>query len=425
MSGVAQKWDNSDDALLSSMGTASTEITELSSGTDYYAKIWAVDIFGNNSTVSEAQIKTESSGRRRRPTPFTPILNQPETPTGQATINLSGIAKVNSEIYLYIDGQKQTTPIATTQDDNTFSGLTTLSEGEYEVYITSKDQSQNESQPSTSRIVVVDFSLIEEVETEETAEENNENLEADIINNEEIVAIVDSVEKIKNTEDIEGVVDIEESILSDEQERVENELADDEVDSDDVDTEQMVNESVLIDTKIVMTENESDKGIVFIEAEDKFADASTLMKDISVAKESVILQIPQVVQVANVSVGNSINFSGTGVPNSEVIVFIHSEQAVVYRTGVDMEGNWEFDHSQDDIELEEGDHEVYVMTLDANSKVKSRASVITKFRVEKNYLAVILSYFDLTTTLLTVLVTLVGIAVLLVSKNRQLATNKK
>ena len=151
----------------------------------------------------------------------------------------------------------------------------------------------------------------------------------------------------------------------------------------------------------------------------------TTIEDISRAEESPILKAPQVLQVAGTSIGNNIEFSGKGIPNSEVIIFIHSEQAVIYRTQVDENGDWLLSHSQDDIELATGDHEVYTLTLDAESRVKSKPSEIVEFRVEKNYLAIILSHFDMTTTVLTLLLAFIGVVVFLIGRSKGKSNNKQ
>jgi len=50
-SGSAQKWDGSSDPNLHKIQTTSTTIPSLSPGMTYYFKIWAIDDFGNSSTV--------------------------------------------------------------------------------------------------------------------------------------------------------------------------------------------------------------------------------------------------------------------------------------------------------------------------------------------------------------------------------------
>jgi hypothetical protein len=153
-------------------------------------------------------------------------------------------------------------------------------------------------------------------------------------------------------------------------------------------------------------------------------DEATIIKDVYKAAESLILQRPEVIEVKGIDAGNNIKFVGTGVANSEVIVFIHSEQVIAYRVQVDENGNWSLNHSQDNAELAEGGHEVYALTLDAKSQAKSKISNIKKFQVKVNSLAVFLSYFDLPTTLLTIFVLLMGIVVFIIWRKKQTKINK-
>jgi len=134
-------------------------------------------------------------------------------------------------------------------------------------------------------------------------------------------------------------------------------------------------------------------------------------EDVFNARESEILQRPQIIEVKGTDKDNNIKIMGKGIPNSEIIIFINSEQVLVYRVNVNEDGDWALNHSQNFVALAEGEHEVYALTLDAKSQVKSSLSDIRKFHVSINRLAVILSYFDLPTTLLTIFVLLAGIAV--------------
>ena len=117
-------------------------------------------------------------------------------------------------------------------------------------------------------------------------------------------------------------------------------------------------------------------------ADEAVADEAAIIKDVYKAAESSVLQRPQVIEVKGIDAGNNIKFVGTGVANSEVIVFIHSEQVVAYRVQVDENGGWSLNHSQDNAELAEGGHEVYALTLDAKSQAKSKISDIKKFQVK-------------------------------------------
>ncbi len=148
-------------------------------------------------------------------------------------------------------------------------------------------------------------------------------------------------------------------------------------------------------------------------------DKEAAIKDVYQAVESLILQRPQIVDVKGINAGNNILFVGKGIPNSEVVVFIHSEQVIAYKVQVNENGDWSLSHSQNNAELAEGDHEVYALTLDAKSQVKSKISDIKKFQVKVSPLAVFFSYFDLPTTLMTIFILLMGIIVLLVWRGKK------
>jgi len=60
--GTATKWDNSNDTTLATATTATTSITGLNSNTSYYFKIWAVDSYGNTSTLSDVNATTVNLG---------------------------------------------------------------------------------------------------------------------------------------------------------------------------------------------------------------------------------------------------------------------------------------------------------------------------------------------------------------------------
>ena len=346
-------WDGSNDSGLANIGTTSSIITGLGPVTLYYAKIWAIDDFGNRSTTDEAQLATISvtsgggggggTGGSVSDTvaPFKPILDQPQTPVTKAEVRYSGTAEPNSSIELYVDGQRIGLRVKANSTSGVFTGTITLGEGEHKLSVTAADATGNISEKSDTRTVVIDF----------TAALGT--------------PIVPEEPTPPETTSTPGTP---------------------------------IQEIPIIPETLAATENQ-----IFAEVAD--------------AKESSVLPTPQIAKITSVSLGNDITIAGTGIPNSRVVTFIRSERAVAYQTTVNEDGNWSINHSQTDIELTDGDHEVYALTLDTDSQIKSQSSEVKTFSVKKNRLAVLFSYFDLTTTLLTVLLALIGIAVLLVRQS--------
>ncbi|MBU1018626.1 MAG: DUF2341 domain-containing protein [Patescibacteria group bacterium] len=59
--GQALEWDNGNDANLASAATATTTVTGLTAGLNYYAKIWAVDALSNESALDDITFNTNQS----------------------------------------------------------------------------------------------------------------------------------------------------------------------------------------------------------------------------------------------------------------------------------------------------------------------------------------------------------------------------
>ncbi|KKR23527.1 MAG: hypothetical protein UT55_C0089G0002, partial [Candidatus Peregrinibacteria bacterium GW2011_GWE2_39_6] len=81
-SGSALEWDNSDDADFTTMATAATTISPLTAEATYYFKIFAVDNFGNEATLSAI-----SSTLNRLPTISTVSPSLATNGTGRVTIS--------------------------------------------------------------------------------------------------------------------------------------------------------------------------------------------------------------------------------------------------------------------------------------------------------------------------------------------------
>jgi hypothetical protein len=132
------------------------------------------------------------------------------------------------------------------------------------------------------------------------------------------------------------------------------------------------------------------------------------LKAIAESRESGVLAKPQVTLVEKSLTGQTINFTGTGIPKAKIALFIHSDQVVVYTTDADEKGEWSFAHDQGALELAEGEHTIFAVTYDPGSKVKSKPSIVSTFEVRKNSATILLAYVNLPTTILTLLVLLGG-----------------
>ncbi len=132
--------------------------------------------------------------------------------------------------------------------------------------------------------------------------------------------------------------------------------------------------------------------------------------------------MPEVSAVKQSTISNNIQLNGKAIPGSQVAIFIHSDQVVVYSTKVKNDGTWSYLHSQDEVALTPGQHTVFAVTYDPGSRVKSKVSEIKTFVVTKNRLAEFRKYLDLPTTLLTLFVLLLGIVYLWTRKNKPSTT---
>ena len=86
-----------------------------------------------------------------------------------------------------------------------------------------------------------------------------------------------------------------------------------------------------------------------------------------------------------------------------MVIYIHSAQAVIYRTKASKDGIWTIRHSQDILALSPGVHTIFAVSLDPKAKVKSRPSPVAQFTVTKNKWVALFQYLNLPTTAATVI----------------------
>jgi len=366
---TAIKWDSSDDRGLTNMGASSTTITGLNQAALYYAKILAIDSFGHQSTTDGAQMTTKS---------------KPITSGGSSSGKTGGGVEADTvPPFKPILDQPQT---PSNKTEVQFSG-TAEPGSSIELYVGGKTvglrvRSAQGNGAFTGSVVLGEG----EYELAVTATDNSGNI---------------SERSDPRTVKIDLTVKLIEPGQS------------------------VVPETPAVPQEQVPPTATSVALEIPISPEEGATAGGGIFESVAGAKESPVLQAPQIVQVTGISLGNDITIVGKGIPNSEVIVFLRSDRAVVYRALVGTEGDWNVTHSQNDIELADGEHEVYALTLDPESQIKSQSSTIKKFSVKKNQLAAVLSYFDLTTTLLTVLLALLGVVVLLIGRGKNKIAGKK
>ncbi|MFA6145960.1 MAG: hypothetical protein WC697_01335 [Patescibacteria group bacterium] len=115
---------------------------------------------------------------------------------------------------------------------------------------------------------------------------------------------------------------------------------------------------------------------------------------------------PIVTNINTVVANDMFTFTGTALPNQDVIVYVHSDQALIYRTKADENGVWKVNHSQDLIELTPGEHTIFAVAIDPDAKIKSQPSPIVTFTVSRNFWVLLFNRLNLKTTVFSLIIIL-------------------
>jgi hypothetical protein len=134
--------------------------------------------------------------------------------------------------------------------------------------------------------------------------------------------------------------------------------------------------------------------------------SAALINEATGATELPGIPVPRVMasQSTVTTVGDVISFTGTSLPNFDIVAYIHSNQALIYQTRTDENGNWRINHSQTSSELAPGEHTIYAVALDTNAKVKSRPSAVSSFTVQRSFWIMIFNYLNWPTTAATLII---------------------
>lgn len=92
------------------------------------------------------------------------------------------------------------------------------------------------------------------------------------------------------------------------------------------------------------------------------------------AAESFDLAVPTIMEVVPFPEDGMIRFQGTGEPDSDIVLFVHSDEEMIQLIHVGSDGFWRYEHFQDDFLLSDGVHEAYVVAIDRGRKLKSMPS---------------------------------------------------
>jgi hypothetical protein len=111
------------------------------------------------------------------------------------------------------------------------------------------------------------------------------------------------------------------------------------------------------------------------------SDGQALQSLLDEATESPDMIVPKITGIVSFPEDGIIRFLGTGTPDSDIVLVVHSETKLVKRIRVDWNGFWRYDHSQKDVFLEPGAHEAYVVAYDDGKRLKSAPSPIKGFEV--------------------------------------------
>ncbi|MDO8668758.1 MAG: Ig-like domain-containing protein [Candidatus Buchananbacteria bacterium] len=424
-SGTAANWDQTDDANLTNINTISTVVTGLNVTGNYYMKIWAVDDYGNEVTIAainvfeapatpEATVTPTGGGAPAEiltpdlVPPASPILSSVNSPTNSTNISISGLAEPRSVVDLYDNNQLIGRLISLTSGNGQFEQNFAFTEGSHVLTARATDAAGNASALSDQLILIID-------QTPPAApivlvpDNNSEVSDAtpQIIGVSEplaaITVLIDNTTSLTTLADNNGAWNLilpSASALTDGS----HSFAITATDS----AGNLGPSTALAVTKIFSP-------VTVEEITPPVAPSIPLpsgagITEIIESTELPGIQVPEVVQTAAVATENNIlAFSGKSLPNKDVVVYIHSAQALIYQTRTDKNGNWTINHSQDIIELTPGQHSIFAVTVDPVAKVKSFPSEVKLFEVKRNFFALLFNLLNIQTTALVLGITLVVI----------------
>jgi len=433
--GTATKWSTTDDTALNNPLTISTVITALNITGDYFVKIWAVDDYGNEVTVADVNVyvaptpvvtptvtpSTGGGGGGGAPAvslipPNKPVLTPLITPTKNTRITISGLADPRSRVDLYDNNNLVGRLVSVADNNGRFSQDFTFNAGAHVLTVKAVDFSNNTSIPSdpvnlfiTSGILSAPIIL---------SPSNNESVTETTPT---LVGVATPLAQVEITLDNRNKFIAQTNIDGAWQFRLPSSFAlrngTHTFTARTIDTAGNISGSTslalnkisavtpIVPTPGVPGVTPTTPGTVPTVPGAPVVIApvppASLIRENTEAVELPGIPVPKVTNINTVVANDTFSFTGTALPNQDVIVYIHSDQALIYRTRTDNKGIWNVNHSQITTELTPGDHTIYAVAVDPAAKVKSRPSAVAMFTVERNFWVMMFNYLNLQTTIIT------------------------
>lgn len=430
---TAKKWSVANDANLSNALAVSTVITGVTFNDNYYVKIWAIDEYGSEATISNplnvytlptpTPVATTAGGGGGAVTvdaiaPNRPVLSPLSSPTRSTSIVISGLAEPRARIDLYDNGVLVERLRSVADANGNFSQRFTFAAGNHVLTVRAVDFSDNVSVFSDSVTLNITPEAVASLII--LSPKNNEGIITPtptivgVAAPESVVEItIDGARTFTTVANQEGAWQFilpSTAALSDGTHDLTARFTDRAGNRSPI-VGVTVNKVVALTTPTIAGLAGATGEIIPISLPEGLGPTppTALIRETTGATELAGIPVPKVENV-NVPIGGTvatndlITFAGTSLPNQDVVVYVHSDQALIYRAHTDNQGKWAVNHSQSVVELSPGEHTVYAVAVDQENKVKSRPSAVSLFTVKRNFWALFFSYLNLRTTLVTTLV---------------------
>lgn len=359
--GSASKWSISNDSALTDVLTISTVVTGIPTDGNYFVKIFAVDNYGHEATIPSVQVFQIAVA----PTPVVistgggggfiapiitrlsrPILNPVTSPTTQTKATISGLADPRTRVDLYDNDTLVARFSSVANNNGEFSQDFTFTQGSHALTVRAVDFNNNISSFSDpiSLIIVASLPVIPTVVSP-------------------VVNVTPTSVTVRPAPVVTPVAPV-------------------------------------VATAGLIATPPASLIRINTEAVEVPGLPVPMVSNVIVPPVSAVGGVITVTPVvpAGAAVNEVISFTGTALPNQDIVVYVHSDQGLIFRTRTNDEGIWQINHLQSDIELTPGDHTIFAVAIDPVSKVKSRPSAVTMFTVKRNLWVTIFKYLNIKTT---------------------------